>query len=409
MAKSVKAKVRKEVLKWARTSAGLTVTEAAKRLKTDADKITAWEEGTAAPTVSQLQTLADTYKRPLSVLYLQDVPKTFQPMRDFRRLPGGAPRPMSPELALEIRLANQRRQLALELRQDTGDPPPRFSHQAKLSDSAEGVGQRIRKLLDVSRDDVAEWAVDRNGYGTFNGWRNKIEHAGVLAFQATRVSSEEVSGFAISADLLPVIVVTRTDTPPTRRTFTLLHEFAHLMLRVSGVTDLEESQALAPDDLRVEAFCNRVAAAALVPRDQFLAEEMVASYQGGLEGWSDDVISDLARGYGVSREMIVRRLLTFERTTEAFYQRKRRQYNDEYRRQREQERAKNEAENEAEKGAFLRNPPRETLSNYGAQLVNLILDSYYRDRLSLSDVSGYLGLRTRHIPRLEQLSGRRDI
>ena len=403
MAKSVKAKVRKEVLKWARTSAGLTLADAAARLKTGEDKIGVWEAGTATPTISQLQKLAEAYKRPLSVLYLQEVPKTFQPMRDFRRLPGGAPRPMSPELAVEIRIANQRRQLALELRNETGDPPARFSHHAKMTEAPEVVGQRIRKLLDVSRDDVTEWAVDRNGYGTFNGWRNKIERAGVLAFQATRVNSQEVSGFAIYEHVLPVIVVARTETPPTRRTFTLLHEFAHLMLRVSGVTDLEESQALPQDDLRVEVFCNRVAAAALVPRDQFLAENLVSSYQGRLDDWADDVISDLAHNYGVSREMIVRRLLTFERTTEAFYQQKRRQYNDEYRRNRERERAKSQANS----GAFLRNPPREALTNFGAQLVNLILDSYYRDRLSLSDVSGYLGLRTRHIPRLEQLSGRR--
>jgi Zn-dependent peptidase ImmA (M78 family) len=35
-----------------------------------------------------------------------------------------------------------------------------------------------------------------------------------------------------------VIAVNRKD-PPTRRTFSLLHEFAHLMVRISGVSDLE--------------------------------------------------------------------------------------------------------------------------------------------------------------------------
>jgi hypothetical protein len=55
-----------------------------------------------------------------------------------------------------------------------------------------------------------------------------------------------------------------------------------------------------------------------------------------------------------------------------------------------------------------RNMPQETVSNFGRRLVNMLLDNYHQDRMTLSDVSGYLGLKVKHVPRLEALSGFRD-
>jgi hypothetical protein len=33
----------------------------------------------------------------------------------------------------------------------------------------------------------------------------------------------------------------------------------------------------------------------------------------------------------------------------------------------------------------------------------MVLDNYHQDRLTLSEVSGYLGLKVKHVPRLEEL------
>ena len=54
----------------------------------------------------------------------------------------------------------------------------------------------------------------------------RTEEAGVLVIQATRFTSDDASGFAISEQTLPIIAVNRADAP-TRRTFSLLHELAH--------------------------------------------------------------------------------------------------------------------------------------------------------------------------------------
>ncbi|MGZ9034940.1 MAG: ImmA/IrrE family metallo-endopeptidase [Rhodospirillales bacterium] len=68
---------------------------------------------------------------------------------------------------------------------------------------------------------------------------------GVLVFQATRVEMDEVRGFSIAEPVLPVIVVNRKDAP-SGRTFSLLHEFTHLLLRRSGICDFDESATRAP-------------------------------------------------------------------------------------------------------------------------------------------------------------------
>jgi Zn-dependent peptidase ImmA (M78 family)/DNA-binding XRE family transcriptional regulator len=405
MPRTVRAKVKPALLIWARESAGYTPGEAARRLNVAEEKLAAWETGSASPTIGQLQSMAAAYKRPLSVLYLQTVPRDFQVMRDFRRLPGSGIRRFSPELAQEIRIAQQRRELALELFAETGDKPTRFRLSATLEEDPDAIGERIRHALHITNNDRAEWRRNPDGYAAFNAWRAQIETLGVLVFQSARVSSEEVSGFAVAERVLPVIVITKSDTPPTRRTFSLLHEFAHLMLRLSGVSELDVDAARPPEDQKVEVFCNRVAAATLVPKEQFLAEELVALHGAGKDDWTDAIISTLARNYSVSREAIVRRLLTLQRTTKAFYERKRQQYAEEFRQQRsaERERARESGEQ------FFTNPSRDAISQIGRPLVQMILASYYQERLSLSDVSGYLGIRTRHVPRLEDLASIREL
>jgi Zn-dependent peptidase ImmA (M78 family) len=259
----------------------------------------------------------------------------------------------------------------------------------------EEVGERIREALEVTDYLQSRWK-DADGRVAFNAWRNRIEALGVLVFQATRLASDEASGFAISHEQLPVIVVNRRDAP-SRRTFSLLHEFAHLMLRVSGVSDLETDAARPPEDQRIEVFCNHVAAAALMPRQRILALTGTSGGEVSPREFSDTEISDLARSFGVSREALVRRLLTFGLVSDDFYGRKRAQYLAEFTAAQDRRRA-------AEKqDSVRRNMPQEALSNLGRPLVEMVLGTYYRDLITLSDVSDYLGIKTKHIPKLESV------
>ena len=359
MTKRIKATVAPAVLIWARTSAGYDLPLAAAKLKVDEEKLADWEAGDAQPSIPQLRNMATLYKRPLAVLYLAEPPMAFQPMQDFRRLPDIGPRKFSPNLTLEIRSAHQRRALALEMLAEAGEEAERFTLTTALNQNVETVGEAIRKAMGIDYAQQSRW---HDYLVAFRTWRMRIEELGVLVFQATRLERDEASGFAYWAEMLPFMVVNRKDAYP-RRTFSLLHELAHLMLHQSGVSDLD-MDALRPQDAeRIEIFCNQVAAATLMPRDVFLAEARVAEKGAGRHEWSDEVIKALSLTYGASREAVVRRLLTFNRTTDAFYKQKRAQYAREHQQRREREKAQNDGK------GIPRNMPRETIANFGRPLV----------------------------------------
>lgn len=326
---------------------------------------------------------------------MSEIPITFKVMRDLRRLPETGLREHSPGLVYEMRSAQQRRELALELLDDLDEEPSQFDLTASLEDDPEVLGERIRKALAITYSEQIQW---REGRVAFNAWRERIENSGVLVFQMTRVETGEVSGFTLSGDVLPVVAVNRKDVY-NRRTFSLLHEFAHLMLRISGASDLDVDAARPPEDARVEIFCNQVAAAALMPKERFLAERAVQSAPAGAIEWPDDTIEELSRHYSVSREAIVRRLLNFSRTSDRFYRKKRAQYAAEHQ-------ARKAAEREQYRDKeFRKNPARDTVLENGRTFVRLVLNNYYQNRITLSDVSAYLGVRVKHLPRIEMTVG----
>ena len=285
MARSVKALINPELLEWARKTTHMSVAEAAKKAKITEEKLIAWEAGKQAPTVAKLRALAKAYKRPLSVFYLPEKPLDFAPLKDFRRLPGEVAGFLTPRLATEIRMAHERRDLALEIYEDIGEEPPHFELRAGLDSNVDQIGEAIRRALGVTYEEQREWVDPRIAY---NRWREKIKGLGVLVFQLSRISVKVVRGFAIASDrVVPVVAVNAKDSY-SGRCFSLLHELAHLMLGESSISDYNESAGEAPrfpGADRIEVFCNAVAAATLIPCKQFLAEPVVAGHAVG--PWAD--------------------------------------------------------------------------------------------------------------------------
>ncbi|MDP9893240.1 Zn-dependent peptidase ImmA (M78 family)/transcriptional regulator with XRE-family HTH domain [Variovorax boronicumulans] len=392
--KRVFAKVKPALLRWARESAGYTLAEAAVALEVEEDDLQDWEAGIESPSIPQLRSISNVYRRPLAVFYLQDVPLSFMVLSDFRR-PVHGPTRYSPELTQEIRFAHQRRELASELLSDLGETPQVFTASLGLRHEAEEAGRIVRGLLGITAPQLGQFSSDPEGRSALKMWRSKIEALGVLVFQSTKVQSEEASGFALALPTLPVIVVNRKD-PPTRRLFSLVHEFVHVLMQESGVSDLNIDYSVSKSQKNVELFCNRVAAAALMPAHVIRAENTIIAHGNNTE-WDDEEINPLARRYGVSREALVIRLISLGLTDWAFYQRKRQQYQKEYLRLKEQQAV-------TPPKLMKRNMPVEAISNLGRNFVNIVLGNYGRDRITLSEASGYLGLRTRHVEPLQRLA-----
>lgn len=214
----------------------------------------------------------------------------------------------------------------------------------------------------------------------------------------SRVDWREACGFALASRQRPIIAVNQKDAH-NRRTFSLLHEFVHLLLNQSGASDLDVDETRPPETQAVEVFCNAAAAAALMPRDHLLGMDIVRTEGMRSAGWEENDLRELAGTFGVSRLAILRRLLTFDRTTQAFYNQKAAQWNTEW--EIEQKRRKKQQQ-ESNKD-FMRNPSRDLFYNLGRPFVRLVLDSMNANVMTLHEASGHFGnLRVRHFPKLER-------
>jgi Zn-dependent peptidase ImmA (M78 family) len=375
----------RELLAWARESAGLDLERAARKIGVKPERLAAWEAGDTQPTMNQLRKLAHIYKRPVAVFYLPRPPADVSPPKDYRRLPGRVSGVESPELRYEIRRAITRREFALELLEEAGEEVPEFPLAAERSEPPERLGARIRAALGIDMSVQSTW---RGPYDSFNGWRSLLERAGTLVQQMIDVEVSEARGFSISEFPLPSVVLNIKDAP-RGRTFSLLHELVHIVLKQGGLCDLDDTTSRSTDDLQVERYCNAVAGATLVPEESLLASTFLRRH-GRAAAWDDEELRTLASEFGVSREVILRRLLDLNQTSEDFYREKREQFLEEY-----------EEARRRQVGGFA--PPHQVaLASAGPAFAGLVLSSYEQGTITASDVSDYLGVRLKHLRRIEE-------
>jgi Zn-dependent peptidase ImmA (M78 family)/transcriptional regulator with XRE-family HTH domain len=386
----VRIPVNPDLLVWARETAGYSVADTATRFKKDEEEIRSWESGETVPTINQLRALAEFYRRPLGVLFRSERPEDRRLPRDFRRMPGTFRVSRQPEVIAELRSAQERREIALDLYQELAEEPPPFVLSAHLDEAPEIVGARIRTALGVTATDQFRW---RDFYFAFNTWRERIEAQNVLVFQFSRIASEKMRGYSLAEGAISVIGVNRGE-PPQARCFSLLHEFTHLLLRVSGVCDFAEDEQ-PPEEQRIEIFCNAVAAAALMPMADFLRETLVSPYPQRPREWDESAIVTLARRYKVSRDAMARRLYTANLATLEFYVRKHQQYLEEARVRKATQPDAPIGEKGGDKAAAL----------LGAAYGRLVLASYHQDLISLRDVSSYLGMKLSYLGDFERAIG----
>jgi len=194
-------------------------------------------------------------------------------------------------------------------------------------ETAEEAGEAIRQFLRIAPQVIQQFGSDPSGRTGLKAWRGAIEDAGVLIFQSSRIPQAEASGFAVAYDETPVIVINRKDAPQ-RRLFSLLHEFAHVALRESGVSDLRIDRQQTTASADVEMRCNAIAAAALVPIESVNRELQAALADEG--ELTDQAVALVARRFGVSRLALLLRLVRAGRANWALYFERAAQFKAEY-------------------------------------------------------------------------------
>ena len=96
------------------------------------------------------------------------------------------------------------------------------------------------------------------------------------------------------------------------RVFTLIHEYAHLLIREPGLSDHNDRNP-------VEAWCNQFAGAFLMPRDTI--RQLIGAWPNEPQEWTLDEVRNWARQLKVSQQAIAIRFEALGLAREGFYAR----------------------------------------------------------------------------------------
>ena len=307
------------ILEWARETAGLQPEEAAERLdfikptraESAAQRLLAFESGERTPTRNQLLKFASVYRRPPLTFYLKQPPVRGDRGEDFRQTAGRVSRrddSLLDALLRDIRARQEMVRSLLEDVEEAHDLP--FVGSAAVDQGPESVAASIAATLNF---DHQRRESRRGGADTlFRTLRGRTESAGVfvlligdLGSYHTAIDAEIFRGFVISDRIAPFVVINDQDARPAR-SFTLIHELAHIWLDRSGVSGAPSPDApLSPQD-RIERFCNDVAGEFLLPTTALRSRS--ARPDAGDGQGAADFIQALAEDWSVSEPMAAYRL-----------------------------------------------------------------------------------------------------
>ena len=286
--------VNKDVLVWARKERGLSKEQAAQRLKLSIEELEALEEGEKIPSIALLDKIAKKYKLPFaSLLMPEPLPAATRPTITDFRIHGGAEPVWDQKLMTALDVVNMQIEMLTELREHHAElfNAPALRRYA-INQSAIEVAAEERKLFGIPLDQQLQWP---SGAQAFRYWRALVERSGLIA-QIMDVGPDNLCrGFAVYDERgIPFVVINGDDNEGPARTFTLLHEYAHVLLREPGVSDQNRTNA-------VERWCNQFVAYFLMPADRFKKD---AAAIDPTSRWSDAAIKKIAELYKVSMSAV---------------------------------------------------------------------------------------------------------
>src|SRR6185369_16476596 len=240
---------------------------------------------------------------PEGFLYLNEPPDDRLPIPDFRTLGDESVKPPSPDLLDTIQIMQRRQMWMRDFLIEEAQSHLEFVGSATLNSNVQTVASDMRKTLGVA----GGWANKESTWtDALIHLRQKIEAAGILIVingvvgnnNYRKLDPNEFRGFVLSDKFAPLVFINGADFKAAQM-FTIAHEVAHLWINREGVSNLE---AMQPPPIRVEQWCNEVAAEFLVP-----AAEVSEAWE--YDRKSKEPYQALATRFKVSTIVAARRVL----------------------------------------------------------------------------------------------------
>jgi Zn-dependent peptidase ImmA (M78 family)/transcriptional regulator with XRE-family HTH domain len=301
--------VNPEILRWARITAGLSASEAAEKIglksargATPEERLLELERGVTSPSRPLLLRMSKQYRRPLLTFYLAQPPRVPARGEDFRSLPEDESDENEAILDALLRDIKARQALlrsGIEDDEDVSSLP--FVGSVRMDDGIERVLSEVRSSIGMP---LSEFRAASNPAAAFATLRDYVEGTGVFVMLVGDLGSHHTAldvttfrGFCLADPVAPFIVVNDRDSRAAW-SFTLVHEFTHLLLGQTGISGGDP-------ELAIERFCNDVASEYLLPLAELQPLRALATLS--LE---DSVarISEYANARRVSSSMVTYKL-----------------------------------------------------------------------------------------------------
>jgi Zn-dependent peptidase ImmA (M78 family) len=373
--------INRERIEWCCAEEGMAPDALAGVLEVSLDRWEAFWNDDAGLTFKQLRKLADYFGRGV-LFFLEPGPAVPEKVHtpQFRTLAKQKPE-LSHRLRLLIERVERQRAVFLSLREDLDDALWTPFQAPDLP-----VGQ-----VAVAAKQARQWLGLGAEKNDFESYRKAIEAKGLLVFRTNgyngpwQIAKESpVAGFTLYDEQCPVIVVKKmvSDAP---QAFTLMHELAHVLLHKATWID-DEADLRATQGREQEA--NLFAGLVLVP-DHFLVAINDAERPADVAAFNE-WLTPQRKAWGVSTEVILRRLLAAGRLPQATYQAYRAW-------------SLEAGKNKKEEGGTRMYRHREPKHMFGDRYVRTVLNSLSARRITLSKASGYLdGLKIADVHELER-------
>jgi Zn-dependent peptidase ImmA (M78 family)/transcriptional regulator with XRE-family HTH domain len=358
------------VLQWALHEAGSDPVRLSDRVGVDQAIVAEWLSGASSPTLTQFRKIASSLRRPSATFLLPAPPKSVVPQVNFRHPPSATNRELSEAEHLRLREAGRLQRGMRWVLDRTGQPRVDLPLCATSSDP-EAAAKKVRERLGITAAAQAEW---RSDHSALREWRRALESLGI-AVLFLPMGADSSRGFSFWDDLVPVVAV-NTHWNATARIFTMFHEFGHLVSRTSSLCEDWRVERQKDHDDPVERWCEKFAAAFLLPWtdvSRFLAAK---GWQAGHQIDDLSMASTVARKFKVSLRAAVLRLINKGVARWPLF-------------------ASIPKSSDAKSGGGSgqgRTRPQARADEYGRRTATIFVDGMVRDVLSRDDVLGYLNI-----------------
>ncbi len=393
----IKIEISPQVMKWARLSIRLNevaVLEYFSRkskigLGVDSVVLNKLENEKISIRPSVLKEFSILYKRPLSVFFLKDPPKEKKPPTDYRTL-GNSKIGMSisSETALVFRSAwkvqTAAKELAEELRQPIIFKPENYD----LSADSVKLGLEFRNRIGLSIE-------KQKGFRTpdvfFNWLRAELEATGLFVLKEP-FPIKDALAFSFT-DEQPFIIVVNSKwggLSYSPKLFSLLHEYAHVLLRHGGICNnfIDSTES-------IEKFCNKFASNALIPIDLFEVEfkKITSSFN---QNQIDDYLLELYSIFKASRPVLLLKFRELKYISQDFYEEKILEWKKKF------DLSENASKEELPFSVY---PHTKAINSRGKTFSDLVLKSVIAEKITRDKASYFLGIQPDYLSRVAKKLG----